>query len=544
MELLIPRIILCLNNIKIVHEDIKIVHVVNFEHHLDFPVVIEEIGNFSVKEEDIGPKPDMYIINSTNVFLGDLLSILNDRLSFNPKAKFVVLDQRMEDNALYSLYYFFVFNVVFIKETDGNIYTYFPFKKEEYPSNNFNLVKIGNLQKYDVKLFFEQKIPNTWEESEFISCFIFAPPYFITHDQGISTEMTKLLFLKTKVTLKWHDDIYTSNGDWAAHFQRILTQGTCDVYMSYLVQKLDLLMPQCFDDGFWFIPRPKKLPKWKYVFRIFSVNVWILWFGIPVVLSLVWTSTLCLQGIRPNMEILIGSIALVLRLFLEQCVKLILELSSQKIIATNMILFTFIMNVFFKSRFSYLLTFGRIFETNTIKSFEDIMRANLQVGIIPIAFSVYSHDPKALEYFKTYHNICRYDGQCLNRTAFKRDMATLIIQKMYVYDKKNLVLIDENGKDLIWRISPSVITYISGGILKRGHPMFDFLHWRMHLLWDHGFVMKVNTKFEDDTKYDQVNFEFEGLDIEQIELSLGLLVIGLLFSAVIFYFELKEDEIH
>ncbi|KAK9874170.1 hypothetical protein WA026_002522 [Henosepilachna vigintioctopunctata] len=529
------EIIIFLNKVFLTYFNTsRSVAVINYNQEFLFPILRINATQIHTNN-NFDSSIDWYIMDIHQNAVQEFFKFSKKLHNFNPRAGFIFIGHKITDKELQTLFVNFVINVVFIDSQSMdiwklNLFQNVPFSK--YPPSGYIKNKLGNVKDLNPKALFEDVIPKIWVESTFTSCFVHVEPYYFNKYEGIYPEILKLMMEMMNMEIRWVEDSLPIENDWELHYDKVLSERKCDIHMAYLMGTVECLIPYSFDTAFWFVPSPKEIERWKYVVKIFSLEVWVIWITTSILLCIIWRLTTKFTRKRyDDLYSTHNAFSNMFMIFLEQTPNLTAHLQSQKILILLMIFLTFLMNLFFKTKYAFLLL-GTNFEASSINSFEDIMEKRMTIGIPGFFFKIFKNDDVFEEYFNSYYLPCPAGNTCINRTAYKRDIATIQVKRLYVSNRKYLV--DENYRDLLQMIPRPVITNVINMVVKKGHPLVDQLNQNLHHLWDHGFVQKITSKYETDgfhVKY----LQMKKLSLEHIKFPLGVLITGLIISAIVFF---------
>lgn len=522
----------------------------SINYGLKYPVIISD-SDFKMNLDPFWEKkPEVYIVNSTSYNLEVILKKFGSSFNYNPKSKLILLDQNKALGYYELLSSFFInsADIITIKQCarDSEETTV-----REYSYTKFFTYEQGELELSSKSSFYLQ----IWKKKNFTICFLdeSVPPYSLytvckncTPNSGLGFDVADMVLNKLNITrlermLPGSDLSSESLKDW-------LISGDCDMILSPSIIDdglLDFIFPINDDELIWFVPSPSEVPKWKYLTRVFSLKIWLIWLLTILVTVTVWFigknadlsgsfgltngtwKKFCIFSIQKSV--------LTIMFFLEQGTVPKVIFFSHTLFMLTVIMATQAFNMMYKTGFTSLLL-GSEFLEDDIKSLEDIVDQGLYVSFAEWRLSAFEGtSSKVKDYFKDHNTECETISSCVQRMESSKDLALLMSIENYRYDFLNFL--DDDGRRVIVPIYPRFVKPLYGSILLRGNPMIEIMNHFNIILRDHGFIDYILSKY--DKKFVvMVEREDEQLSIENLKGPFFILVFGLFISIITFVVEL------
>ncbi|KAL3276927.1 hypothetical protein HHI36_012293 [Cryptolaemus montrouzieri] len=447
---------------------------------------------------------DAYVIDLECVPFDDLIESLNSQPYFDKTAKFIFIGRAFSDSSVKKISSNYIRNVIFVNYESLEVSSYLLFKEGSLENVNTNLELIGYCSNNEFNkaeawrnssTLFPDIIPRKWRQSTIKVLVYFYIPYTMyanSQKRGIEIELLNSIL-----------DVIDVSANYTRPYSASSPQLGVDINTSSIILGMGFTNHPRFrhtvtyttDQLFWFVPSSSPIPKWKYVYKAFSKNVWLIWFFIFLVVSFLWYVTDRIFRKQKQIHYFFIKPFVLLKLSLEQGHNLDYAFSTQRFLMTIIVFLIFSTNAFYKSRFTYLLS-GLNFEKG-IETFEDIMDANLKLDYYEPYRENFAGNPKFYEYMKKHFRNCTDPFMCTNRTAFKRDMAVLRYRKNIRYVVRSYYTDPESGKPLIQEFVPSVhVDNFSFNILD-GHPLFQSIEEILRYFRDNGIVDYFINKYDE-----------------------------------------------
>ncbi|KAL3271596.1 hypothetical protein HHI36_022071 [Cryptolaemus montrouzieri] len=297
--------------------------------------------------------------------------------------------------------------------------------------------------------------------------FFYGPPYTLCENcenRGIVLEMISMALDLLNIERKFVGNLFL-NPDVKKIIDSIFLEDSGAIFLGVPVtDEYDFTQPFLYDNAYWILRTPDEIPRWRYIIRIFSSEVWTVWLLSSVLLSLAWFATIYRRTRNhKTLTHYIEGLLIILKHFIEQPHILKPSSLSQNIVLYTLLLSTFLMNLFFESKFSYILT-GFNYE-KSIESFEDMMRNELQVEFPDYFLEFFEGDLRALKYFEKY----RTGTENTLRVVAEENKATGYPDIMFLYELHNYL--DSNQRPLLRKLKPPIMTVFINAVLREGNPL-------------------------------------------------------------------------
>ncbi|KAK9870084.1 hypothetical protein WA026_006179 [Henosepilachna vigintioctopunctata] len=487
----------------------------------------------------------MYIANLDIINYRETLAILKEQYQLNARAKFIIITKNLSREVIDIFSEYLISDVIFVNPLSGSINTYNPFGKKTFYDIDMEISTLGNcvasLENAFAKLpLFDKKIPDQWNGCPVKICMIYEPPYTMCSDckhPGISIEIFNFVSKMMNMTPKWIVRENPKEGDFNQYFyDSLYTNERCDLHVGLTLDLLyDVTYCYLFDDLYFFVPTPKLLPRWRYVLKALTVEIWICWIVTIVILSSLWLIFRKIQGERNTAVKAVEVFWTNIDYFVEQYPELTAKTLSMKIIFLLMFCSSFFMNMIFKCNFNYILT-GINFE-DPIESVSDMIKRNMFFGYLYDEFYIlWLNDETSGNYINSHSKICDFSYKCFNQTAFDRNFVSMQILRFYKYIQD--LYVDDDGLPLIRLIHPPVISFGVVGLLPLGHPITVTVNRILLDLDAYGFIDFVLSKYDNNIVMEPPShFSEMKLSLEHIVAPSVIWFSGFLLGFVIFLME-------
>lgn len=309
----------------------------------------------------------------------------------------------------------------------------------------------------------------------------------------------------------------------------ILTNGSCDIFGNGnpLEGSYDMTHPYFFDSLVWVVKTPKEIPRWRYAFEIYSKEIWVIWFLAAAALS---SAQFTLLKIQKNDVELTDGLVLIFFIFMQQSQRVKLSSLSQYILLGILILTTFLMNLFYCTKFAFLLT-GFKYETS-VDTFENIIEEGYTLEFSK-AFLIFLQTHKSFNFIKNHHVESLL---FLNITEDKR--ATLFLRNMFNYQIGNFL--DDQNRPLVRMLQEPLVTLPFMAILRRGSSLTNKISEKFDRLMENGILSKIIEEYDNHKMNKGPTVILRKLTLQSLQLAFILWVIGVVVCFARFYFELKN----
>ncbi|KAL3273583.1 hypothetical protein HHI36_015017 [Cryptolaemus montrouzieri] len=223
--------------------------------------------------------------------------------------------------------------------------------------------------------------------------------------------------------------------------------------------------------------------------------------------------------------------------FLEQARKPENKVKFNSFVIACIIFLAFFMNIFFKSKLTYLLN-GLNYEDG-IDALEDAIDDDMDLGIEEVYVIMFNDSQEMSEYLEEHLQICDYDSlKCANRCAFERDMIAMQSTTKIIH-ASDIYFNEDTGLWLINGLLPPVLFKPIVAAFPMGHPMFEFYNHYLYRAVETGMIEKILHKYYDD--YFEITqptlTATKRLNWEHMVAPLFVWTIGNLLSLIVFILE-------
>ncbi|KAL3282839.1 hypothetical protein HHI36_006000 [Cryptolaemus montrouzieri] len=330
----------------------------------------------------------------------------------------------------------------------------------------------------------------------------------------------------------------------------LLLSGDCDWLVSEILISIDggehnFIYTVNDDYERWVVPTADRVPKWKYLFKVFSGELWFIWFSLLLVVSLVWgsfdyifsisKSTTMKNEIIQTGMVISEKCCLIIKMFLDQTVKMKI-LHFHQMFLINVLFLIFMMNNLYKGRFTYLLL-GTNHYPEEIKTFDDILDKNMYLGSAIYRIKQLEDQFPKIKNYSFFLPATIDTSKWLNFVAFRKDTAILISTTEIKYISQNYL--DEDGMSLMRVLDLTVTKVLKGAVYLRGNPILSNINKSIYRLRDHGFVARIISKYENFDHYVKKNNPKDPQIMTCYDLTgpLAIWLMGILSTTFVFFLE-------
>ncbi|KAL3282841.1 hypothetical protein HHI36_006002 [Cryptolaemus montrouzieri] len=272
----------CLNVLiqSVLNNGTKCIALVDTSVNLSFPV-IDYNSKHEMVEHFSDLRPEVYIVDLDQVSVREFMKIITKCYNYNPEAIFIVKSTN-ESFDFNELSPWFVQTIIRISDNLHN--------RSREDDNERNETICGDIS--------EKILPvtNTLRNKSTLKiCHISRVPYFMCttlnckDKSGLNFEITTMLMERLKFNVEFvvNDLIYVRKAS------ELLLSDSCDLVlieigMSIEGGQLNFIYSVNDDYDRWVVPRAERVPKWKYLFKVFSMELWFIWLSFLLIVSLIW----------------------------------------------------------------------------------------------------------------------------------------------------------------------------------------------------------------------------------------------------------------
>ncbi|KAL3271585.1 hypothetical protein HHI36_022060 [Cryptolaemus montrouzieri] len=520
----------------------KCITSVNIDIGLDFPL-IQYDGNREMSDRFIDLRPSMYLADLDQISAENFIEFIVKCYNYNPKAIFILKNGNDKDE-LNTFSRHFIEKIVRVDSFSHGKDCFYHDLIYGYPHLNIQ----G--KNYSLKN----------KNSKVRVCYCFSVPYLMcssncSEPKGFLIELIDFVMNHLNIPFEW---IELEIENYKHALKNLILNGQCDIiWCHYFPEGGALHFTYHINDDHdtWFVPRERRIPKWKYLFEVFSIQIWIIWFLCSLTAIIIWE---LLDNFIPNPKTklksndffnhihinLVKKFLTIVRVFVEQTVKIKLFRSHQFFLSFVILHLTFTMNILYKGRFTSLLL-GKNRYPNEIQTFQDVLNNKMFLLFVDFRrqhledlFPAIKTYPKSLFLPDTIDPL-----KWLDYAAFEGNTATLKskTETKYVYKR----YLDETGDSLIKALDFVVAKKTMGAAYIQGNTLFSNMNKLINKFRDHGFIANILSRYEIQ------NIEPNGkksripqvITINHLAGPLILWAIGLVFGTFQFLGELMNSNI-
>lgn len=517
------------------------VFVLNTPLELDVPSLMYSSSK-KIVFDSLMEKPDMYVVDLSEIQLTESMDTLKKITILNPRAKFIFIVEILELHMLKLLSVIFVWKVLFVHRVSGNISTYFPYKTGSLHDSNIETVNIGNC--FDnCDYHFIDDFSVFFKHSPVKFCFLYEPGYQIGIDEeqkGINLDLFDLLSDRMGLKSEWHLADFPSTGDFSSfRVKHLGTNEICDCFVNlYAWADYDFVPPFLFDEVVFYVPVPFQIPRWQYLMKPITFDIWWYWILASVILTIVWSSACYIFEGRYGFMQVITIFIVNFEFFIERSHNLLKSKFSKEIVYCLMFFQAFLLNMIFKCNFQLVLS-GLSYE-NPIESLEDMVENGLIFGVFgfPELLSIIrAMDVHYEDYIMSHYEICDNSLNCINRASVYRNIGVENSLRFFQYHQK--YFLDETGKPLLVKLQNPLQHISTTVILPLGHPLTGVFSRNVANAVNHGFLEYILRKYDKERMFIlPYSTQVSKLTFDHILAATILLICGLLVGFLSFIIEL------
>lgn len=498
-------------------------------------------------------KIDMYIISLDTSF-PEMIQYLSKQLSWNARAKFLVLSQKNGTNILQEAYKHNILNIIVI-DTKTNIIYRFLFNEnacEKHPkimaSFSENLTDLI-LQK------------NVYNFKNFTQCNIRIHampivPYIFQNEKTKKLDGIEILALEAQQKyfkfkmdfvkhnfktwgVKMPNNSYTFMYGVLEKLQTDIVIGMCPGNYT-LLWDFDVTQPYLADRLVWIVPRAGLMPHWSKIVHVYPFIVWTLSIILVVTLPVIWSRVSKILRIVENGSFESWAICQLrtYSMFLGVSVPQTPKSTTLRILFSIWTVANLILITIYQSKLISALTNPEY--EHQISNPDELLASKLEIGFNLNLFyffdEKYDEDKKVIQKAK----LCDLTLGCLNRTAFQKDFA---VAKSFlsVYYLQLKSYHQPDGSSLFYIFKSSLFVHYVHTIIVKGHPIFDKFNQVTIRLIEAGFyqywlekILTESIKKNSNGDNDETNV----LSLHEMEPAFYFLLFGLGLALTVFILEL------
>lgn len=491
-------------------------------------------------------KPDVYILclNKSNDL--DLISDLQSKTHFNPRAKFIVYVEKYSKKLLDIAWKYYITSLIII-DVELNVRTYYPL----FNTTNTPLL-LGNLNR-NCSCHLSNTPPPKWSEMELNVALLKIPPYVICNEcsvNGIEVDILKLIQSVLKFKINYVEGIFENWGKkYNGHYDNIyglikrkeavLGLGMFQLDLSTF-QDFDMTYPYLLDNLVWIVPRRNVIKN----INIMCLNTIVLLVTSFILTSFTWwVVSRISRNENPHYLKISNIIMALIKIFYGSTLHKLPSCYYGRFILLLWLLTSWILNMQLQSYLMYFLTYDP--HAKSINSYDELMNSNINIGLYNNE-NVYGNWRFQVSKQALGSKIfCNIDDYCLNRTVTQKDLAVVKPYRTMLFEVISKYL-DENGYPRVHVITkqPIILRYINMCFTK-GHPIFTEFNNLLPRIIDSGFVEYwinwydnyVNMIYNKNVNTG-IKFRSKALNVRNLKIVFEILFLGYCISITCFLVEI------
>lgn len=501
----------------------------NYEGKLEFPVVRYNL-NTNLSTLTILEKPHSYIIhlNASNL-KEDMVNLVKSK-SYNSKANFIFVQEFPVDNLPSVIKHNYLVNVLTIDKKTGDI--------NKYVSDRIE--NIGTCFKENLQFSYSKNL-NLTSGSIYKVGFFNISPLQMCHPlssrckrKGINIEIIELAFESLNLSVEFVERIYSKVNE-----DDLFRNSPCPMNIFRVPSTAyDFTEMILLDPSIWVIRQPIEKPRWNLAFSIYNKEIWIYWFGSTLLISFTWFIVVYVLEKRFEFTMMLMVIGLVMIFFFDQSRRLSGRHFSHSLLICIIVVSTFLMNMFYKAKFAYLLTGVEYYPP--VSSLNEMVDANMKFSFPPNFMSVFTHDSN-IKYLKTHHDTCyNLNNGCYKKVSNDPNLAIISYDSKFMYEFRKFL--DQNKKPLLYKLEEPIVTNYFTLLVVKGYPLTPYLNAKIKALREHGFIVFIkHHRYKSRCKENSEVVRMEKLNLDSVKFPFRIWFFGNLFGIGIF---LKEYFYH
>lgn len=499
-------------------------------------------------------KTNMYIVIINTVHdYQQFLNLFYRTSVCNSRGMFFVIS--CDDNALVEmveLSWKYYATRTFILDKTLNIYSYFPYKYGKC-GEDLLLEKVYRCSSLTTKaisnMYYAKNLPLQFNKCKFTFEALKNIPYVIKlggTEEGFEIKMLREVAHYTNTTLVFANHshktwgLYTVNGTKTHNmlgdlFDRKIDALVGMVPAATISGSFDITTPHTLDKSLIYVPAGKHVERWRNLQMVYDQKVWVLLFGVFVVVSLaLWFGGVVHQNTQNQNHLDYW----VLYVVCASCSVLprLPRLTYPRYVTYVWVCFFFILSSAFQCQ---LLTFlvKPSFE-HEISSFEELIKSEMPIGGYPTIVSVIEDSDNELyqQLTRRWTN-CSLELDCVIRTAEERDFCSLHSEKTINYQFSRFL--HSSGVAKIKPLRDKEFPFAVCFYLDNDLPYYEKMERLIMGLKENGLF----SKWMDNIRYEQktvVSKETVRLNIHHLIVPFVLLLFGHLIAFCVLLLEIAH----
>ncbi|KAK9880112.1 hypothetical protein WA026_008628 [Henosepilachna vigintioctopunctata] len=480
--------------------------------------------------------PKLYIFDEVNI--EEVLNQLVEyRSFFNPRSRYVFIGTDFIYSQMEITIRRNIFNAVFVERSSGLIYTLFPSNHSGF--NHYRMKNVGQCQK-DMTLpknLFSFKLFDNWKKPKISILYYHTFVYsdcLICRKPGIEIEIFQLIlrYLDVEATFSPSNDLLEDQ--FKLNYTHDIEIGTRLMHAGlWFEQSVTYLT----DNIKFFVPTSQKIPKWRLILSVFSLEAWCAFILTLIILTSIWfLFDIAVQETNLIMAFL-NAEYFFLVFFVGRSKQRREPWRYQELLYFNIILLSFTMYLFFNTRLTFLL-YGTIFEKG-IENSQDIVSNGLLIGSPSNLMKNLLYTIPGLEnYPERYHRSCNNLTSCLDNIRNVKNLALFFSYRQFRNLTRN-VFISGDGSLLLRELDQSYYTAFAVAYFQKGHPMLPLFNRYLTYLIESGIIANIVDSYSAPLMEDVQWESTQKLNFQHMMAPFYVLAVGNCLGCMVWLLEVK-----
>ncbi|KAK9885525.1 hypothetical protein WA026_011018 [Henosepilachna vigintioctopunctata] len=534
----------CVNTLIMYHvlENDLVVYI--GEYSISYPSI--RIHNIQKLKYNFFPqRPKFFIIEiGAHENLTEILKVLVKQKYTEPRATFLIIEEKLHKENVEYLFPFFIFNIIVLDSSNGELFT-FVRERNKYGVDSINCQSLESKENSYPRKISREYASKIIEFDSLKICFTDgSEPYAMFSPDGTpeGVEIDIMSFITDKLSIRRK---YVNIQD-RQNVISYIYKNECDVVIGNRgmgrvdtdVFMLDFTVHYTFDYVYWLVPVPDLIPRYQYFLKAFSPDIWIAWMASLICICSFWNISDVVLYSRKRFSHLVRKLFVGFILFTEQNYKPDKKYLSDtcRLMVILMIFLMFMLGALFKSKFNYFLT-GLNYQ-DAIKNIDDIIQRNLKIGCVPELVEFLLEFPA--DYKRENLVICDAGVACLNRSAFQKDIAILRPLRRVLYYRE--IHTDENMRWLFNKIHPAILSGHNCAVFKAGHPLFDIIDRHIWYMLETGWINRIMKKYEKNSDVVTILITAKRMEMGHISTPFFIWFLGMFSSLFVLLYEIYSNK--
>lgn len=277
------------------------------------------------------------------------------------------------------------------------------------------------------------------------------------------------------------------------------------------------------DGLFWLVPRAKKISGYRKLALVLDFKVYLMLLATMVVVPVV-----CRLLYKKN---ILGYFFPLYQILLEVALP---KSPRRSLVYFHIIIPFLIISTAFKGSLIHVLSVDHY--DYQISTFKDIVESNLTISLNSEISDYFKNNREIYERYK----YCAIPRECINRTAFERDVATVELQRTYELNLP-LFYIDSNGKPLLYLFNTPIFPLHVHWRFVKGFPIYPQIDDILIRLKSSGIIHHLCDKSSFKARVDlsrKVGMASHTLGMKEMHMLFVMTCFGQLLAIIVFFIEL------